>query len=302
MKNASVVGVDIGGSHVAAAAVNAATGEVLPASRTRQAIDARNSADEIIRVWCNVIEKASVAVTGEVKIGLAVPGPFDYEAGVCLIEAQDKFRQLYGFNVKEALAQRMKISASAIRFVNDAAAFLQGEVLYGAGRGRKNVLGLTLGTGLGSALCTNGACTDAGLWQSSFKEGMAEDCFSTRWFVQAYRSLSGRELPGVKEVLQAVNSEERVTLFSTFGNNLGEFLLPLIKKHKTKAVIFGGNISQAKDLFFPAVKTFLQRHRCKADLLGSALGEDAALLGAAGCWNESPTTDAATVKGSVKVQ
>lgn len=284
-----------------AAAVNAATGEVLPASRSRQTIDAKGSADEILRAWCHAIEKASAGTANELKIGLAMPGPFDYEAGICLIEAQDKFRQLYGLNVKEALAQRLKIAASAIRFVNDAAAFLQGEVLYGVGRGQKGVLGLTLGTGLGSALCTDGVCTDAGLWQAPFKEGIAEDYFSTLWFVQAYRALSGRELHGLKEILQAASEEEKRHLFSAFGSNLGEFLLPLIKEHGLKAVIVGGNISNAKAFFLPPVETFLQRHCCKVNLVGSALGEEAALLGAAGCWNASPTTDTAAIKNSGEV-
>lgn len=298
----SFVGVDIGGSHITAAAVNAVTGEVLPTTRVRQAVNAKGSAEEILDAWCKVIESAAPAGTlEEAKIGIAVPGPFDYEAGICLIEAQDKFRTLYGLNVKEALAQRLKISPTAIGFVNDAAAFLQGEVLYGAGQGRDDVLGLTLGTGLGSALCRSGLCTDAGLWQAPFKEGIAEDYFSSHWFVQRYRARSGRTLQGVKEITAAMSEEEKAGLFSAFSTNLGEFLLPLIKEHTLKAVIFGGNISQAKALFFPGLKRFLQRHHCNAALLGGLLGEDAALLGAAGCRNALPTVDAAAVKGSARL-
>lgn len=279
--------------------MNAVTGEVLPTTRVRQAVNAKGSAEEILDAWREVIAiAASAGAIKETKIGIAVPGPFDYEGGICLIEAQDKFRVPFRLNVKEALAQRLKISPTAIRFINDAAAFLQGEVLCGAGRGRKDVLGLTLGTGLGSALCTGGICADAGLWQAPFKEGLAEDYFSSRWFIQRYRTQSGRTLQGVKEIAGAMNEEEKAGLFSAFSINLGEFLLPLIREHKPKAVIFGGNISQAKVSFFPGLEKFLRRHRCNTALLGGLLGEDAALLGAAGCRNASPTADATAVKVS----
>jgi glucokinase len=45
-------------------------------------------------------------------------------------------------------------------------------------------MGLTLGSGLGSSLKKGCKISDAGLWSSPFKEGIAEDYLGTGWFVQ----------------------------------------------------------------------------------------------------------------------
>src|SRR5690606_20272152 len=116
------------------------------------------------------------------------------------IKDQKKFQSLYNLNVRQELSRRLSIPPEHIRFINDAASFLQGEVFCGAGRDYKRVLGLTLGTGLGSAICKEGVAEDADLWNSLFKDGIVEDYLSGRWFLQRYTKLSDDTVCDVKEL------------------------------------------------------------------------------------------------------
>lgn len=55
---------------------------------------------------------------------------------------QGKFRSIYEVNIKEELAYRLEINKNQIHFINDAAAFLEGEVFGGCvqGQGEFSVL------------------------------------------------------------------------------------------------------------------------------------------------------------------
>jgi glucokinase len=288
MEKSAVLGVDIGGSHITAALVDLENGKVIEESLKRVAIDSKGSAVEIFKVWTQVItDVASYAADGELRIGIAMPGPFDYENGISLIIDQDKFKSLYQVNVKDELAKCLELPSSNIRFINDAAGFLQGEIFCGAGKGYKNVLGLTLGTGLGAAVAINGVAKDAALWNSSFLSGIAEDYFSTRWFVNKYESLTGDTFAGVKELAGIAEKDPFARqIFNEFGRGLGHFLADVIKENNSEIVILGGNIAQAYSLFAPHLIGNLEAYHLTTPVKVAELSEHAALIGAASQWNE----------------
>jgi glucokinase len=287
MKKSAVLGVDIGGSHITAALVDLTTGTVVEESLKRIAVDSKGSAPELLESWADVIRSVIAhADSGEIRIGIAMPGPFDYENGICLIKDQDKFKSLYLVNVKDQLAEYLKIPSTSICFINDAAGFLQGEIFCGAGKGYKNVLGLTLGTGLGAAVATNGLAKDAALWNSSFLSGIAEDYFSTRWFVNKYESLTGDTFAGVKELAAVADTDPFARqIFNEFGRGLGHFLADVIKENDSEIVILGGNIAQAYSLFAPHLIGNLEAYHLTTIVKVAELSEHAALIGAASQWN-----------------
>jgi glucokinase len=45
----------------------------------------------------------------QVRIGISMPGPFDYENGICLIKGQNKYEALYGLYIKGLLADKLGI-------------------------------------------------------------------------------------------------------------------------------------------------------------------------------------------------
>ena len=90
----------------------------------------------------------------------------------------------------------LDISPSGIKFMNDASCFLHGEVFCGAAYKCEEALGFTLGTGLGSAIYKNGIAEDGEMWCSAYKDGIAEDYLSTRWFERRYKELTGKDIKG----------------------------------------------------------------------------------------------------------
>lgn len=287
MEKPAVLGVDIGGSHITAALVNLETGTLIQDSIKRNAVNSKQEKEAILSAWCSVITDAFESTNIQEKyIGIAMPGPFDYENGISLIKEQDKFNALYLVNIKEELASRLGIKPSAIHFINDAAGFMQGEVFSGAAKGHTRVLGLTLGTGLGSALSINGNALDAELWNSAFLDGIAEDYLSTRWFVGRYLELTGKALEGVKELTGLVDADPLAQqVFVEFGANLAQFLAPIIKKHEAEVVILGGNIAQAFNLFASSLNKGLQEQGLVTPIKLTELNEHAALIGAASSWD-----------------
>ncbi len=274
--------VDIGGSHITAALVEAETGIVMHNTWQRTMVPATGTVDEIIDAWGRVISGSYMHhPLKPVKWGIAMPGPFDYEQGISYIRGQNKYEALYGLNVKMLLAQKLGLKKEAIHFTNDAACFLQGELVAGAAISMNEVIGITLGTGLGSATCKNGKVLDAGWWRMPFKEGIAEDYLSTRWFTKRYHELSGNAIDNVRQLLEISDRSLLQNIFNEFGHNLGHFLLQAISQDRIELIVLGGNITQAFDLFSTSLLSCLSRAGNDTPVKQAVLGEQAALIGAA---------------------
>ncbi|WP_161888626.1 ROK family protein [Pontibacter russatus] len=290
MSHLTVLGADIGGSHITAALVDLETKTVLPETQVRAHVNAQGTVQEVLDIWAAVIEQAmGRRSAAETKLAISMPGPFDYEQGICLFQNQNKYDCLYGLNVKELLASRLGCAAADIKLVNDAGCFLRGEVFGGAAKGAASAIGLTLGTGLGSAMLHNGIAGDADLWRAPFRDGIAEDYLSTRAVVQTYKRLSGKKVTGVKELaaLYPHDADARAA-FGEFAENLARFLVPYLRELTPEVVVIGGNIANAWDLFVPATVSSLASMGFCVPLKKAALAEEAALLGAASYWLETP--------------
>lgn len=278
-----VLGVDIGGSHITAAVVNLGEKEAIQNSKIRIKVNSDAKAGDILNAWALFLKKALGDENRVKRIGIAIPGPFDYERGISLIKDQSKFRELYGVNVKQYLATELGLRQEDICFVNDAEGFLRGELFCGEAREIKRAIGLTLGTGLGSARYNEGKVEDADLWCTPFLDGIAEAYLSTRWFIEKYASLTGKRVKDVKQLTCEAGNEKQL-VFNEFGKNLGLFLNEFILRDQPEIVILGGNISNCFDLFSEELYRHLADFPFKVSIKPSVLGEDACLIGAASSW------------------
>ncbi|MBC7913862.1 MAG: ROK family protein [Pyrinomonadaceae bacterium] len=288
MRNESlVIGADIGGSHITAALVELETKKIFPGSLIRNSVNSHADAGHIIDAWCNTLSQVREIMPVE-KLSLALPGPFDYDKGICLISNQDKYQSLYKLNVKQLLAEKMDVLVSNIYFNNDAACFLQGEVFCGALKEYDRALGITLGTGLGAAKYMNETSYDLSFWNLPFKDSIAEDYLSTRWFIARYFELSGRSINGVKELLELQGTDDQVIamIFNEFGNNLIAFLQQASEIEGINAIVIGGNIANAFDLFSGALEAGIAEKFSNVLVEKALLGEEAALIGAASFWHK----------------
>ncbi len=286
MNDSLVIGIDIGGSHITAAIVDLESHKIVPSSLIRRHVDSKGMAFQIIEEWAKVINECAAYIPGLSKrIGIAMPGPFNYKEGTSLIKDLDKFESLYGLNVKNLLSEELKIKVDTILLMNDASCFLKGEIFGGAAVGCNNVIGVTLGTGLGSARFHDGEIFDGDLYYTLYKEGTAEDYLSTRWFLKRYKELTGNNLKNVKE-LKEKNFEDPCIqpLFLEFGRNLGEVLISYIQKHSCETIVIGGNIINAWELFFIETKSVLSLLPKPVSIKKASLGEESALIGAASLW------------------
>jgi len=280
------IGADIGGTHITAALIDLHNKTIIPASVKRATVNAGGTADEIIRSWVECINAARQSNSIE-SICLAMPGPFDYEAGISLMREQAKYESLYQLNIKEKLAKELKVPVQAVFMENDAACFLQGEVYSGVAckYADNTVIGITLGTGLGSAVYKAGTSVNADMWQHPFRDGIAEDYLCTRWFVRRWKELTGQTVSGVKEIKQMpLSSTEAKVVFNEFAVTFAEFLLEFIAKESPDVIVIGGNIAKASDWFGPMLTSIIGAKHPSIRIEQAILGEEASLSGAVSSW------------------
>lgn len=283
-----IVGVDIGGHHVAAAAITRdAPGMLLPGSYRHDPCGADDDRATLISAWADAIDAVIEQVGPERVggIGIAMPGPFDYAAGVGHFAGNAKFTALNGVDIGVALAIRQRFPRP-VRFLNDATAFAVGCVAIGAAPSRGNVVGVTLGTGLGSAFLRDGIPVIDGddvpphgsLWHLPFGDGIADDYVSARWLTTRIRDrLDGIDTVIAGAELARAGTVDAAAIFVEYGANLGKILSPWVARFGAEAVVLGGRICGAFDLFGPALSAALPATRIAVH----SDTEDAAIIGAA---------------------
>jgi glucokinase len=288
------IGVDVGGSHVSCAACDLDEKRYLPETHSENELDNQGNAEEIIAVWAKTI-KETIEKSGAENIsgiGFAMPGPFDYVNGIALFKGNNrKYENIYGLNVPVALREAIGLPLDfPIRFINDATAFAIGEDWIGKACGTKASLSITLGTGFGSSFLRNHKPVVNGsevpetgaVWHLPFESGNADDYFSTRGLLNRYHEKTGKLLSGVKELAQLTpNDPVAKTLFEDFGFKLGVFLKPWIEKFGVEALIIGGNISNAFNLFGESLKKYLSENGLNIRIEISELKETASMIGSA---------------------
>jgi glucokinase len=287
------LGVDIGGGHIYSAAVDLSTHKLIPGTARTEKINNKAGAGEILDGWCNALRGtlSEIDASRLAGIGFAMPGPFDYANGIALFERVEKFESLYGINISEQLRDRLQLGESVhFRYINDATAFAIAEAWVGKAGEFDKMIALTLGTGFGSAFLDKGIPVIEGdtvaemgcVWHVPFKDGIADDYFSTRWFTRNYFQKTGKSVEGVKDIADAVGGEPAaMELFEEYGSNMGHFLAPWIKKFDARVIVMGGNVTGSFGLFGKFLVKALADQGLQVELLISDLKEDAAIMGSA---------------------
>ena len=278
---------DVGGSHISAAVCfkqGFRLGTVVRANQPEE-----QSSEAFVEVLYSLGKKTAENIEGVQGAELAMPGPFDYAKGISW--AKHKMPFLYGVNVSEALAARFGWKASQVRFLNDAAAYLLGEVGAGAARGVKRVVVFTLGTGVGSGFAVDGRVVTEGkgvppggeIWNVPYEGGIVEDQISTRALQRAYKERKGQEREVASIAHYATGGEPvSVAVFEEFGKTLGIAMKRLLADFAPDVVVLGGGISRSAHLFLPAAKAELAGTNFEVRI--AELGDNAPLAGAGVAW------------------
>src|ERR1700723_3160547 len=148
------IGVDVGGTKVAAGLVNS-SGEITPQMRPPMvAIDALAGLAAVTSAIDSV--RAATAAGRESRellsaIGICAPGPLNPQTGVIVNPPN-----LPGWRNFPLGAEISKAYSLPVRVDNDANAAALAESLWGAGRGHRNVFYATIGTGIGTGIAFDG--------------------------------------------------------------------------------------------------------------------------------------------------
>lgn len=285
----SVLVYDIGGSHVSAAkcSIDGLELSVIERAPLVDAITPELFVELLVRLGRAVAQDSAIA-----GVSFAVPGPFDCTAGISFM--RHKLPALYGYDLRSALAAGLNCQPGAITFLSDAGAFLLGELRRGAAQGAARVVGITLGTGIGSAFARNNRWVTEGvsvppggdIWNLPYAGATVEDLLSTRALRKDYASRTGKDMEVAAIAAAASTDEHAREVFHTFGVHLGQVFRAVLGPFAPDVVVIGGGISRSAHLFLPAAQEQLAGLQ-GFHLAPSSLLEKATLLGAGAYWADT---------------
>jgi glucokinase len=148
-----VIGVDIGGTKVAAGLVNRRTGAISNPVRVPMSarVDAAAGLAAVTSAIDALFAQSSDARSASQAIGICAPGPLDPAAGVVL--NPPNLPCWRDFPLAAELERKYHVP---VKLDNDANAAALAETLWGAGRGHRTVFYVTIGTGIGTGIVFDG--------------------------------------------------------------------------------------------------------------------------------------------------
>ncbi|KJE20960.1 glucokinase [Frankia torreyi] len=304
------IGVDVGGTKVAAGVVDGA-GTVLASVRRPTP---GHSASEVADTIAAVV--AELSADYEVKaVGIGAAGWIDANRSRVLFAPNLAWRDE---PLRDEVSGRVGLP---VVVENDANAMAWAEYRFGAGRGRRDLVCLTVGTGIGSGIVLGGE-----LYRGAFgigaetghmrmvpdghlcgcgNHGCWEQYASGRALVRAARQIAALDPSAAAAMLEACGGDaERLTgpdvteaarkgdpaairCLTEIGQWLGEGMASLTAVLDPDRFVIGGGVSDSGELLLgPARERFAQTvpgraHRPRAEVVIAELGSQAGLVGAA---------------------
>jgi len=324
-----IIGVDIGGTNIVVAAVPfeggaAAAVRSLP-TESEQGADAVVSrvADMVSETVRELREEHGVSRDEIAGVGIGSPGPLDRASGVVVNTPNLGWRDL---PLRDMVSKAVGFTAT---LDNDANCATFGEWWLGAGRDYQNLVGITLGTGIGGGIILggeliHGASDSAGEIGHTTIDFTGRKCKCGNYgCLEAYCSgpnIAARAREGIEagaesvlvtlvggdlDRITAATVYEAAVLEDRYANEvmaetakiLAAGIANLINILNPEAVVIAGGVTRAGEHLFAPLRAEVRRRafRTAADacvILPSALQETAGVVGAAGVFKK-------TVYGSV---
>ncbi|WAL59201.1 ROK family protein [Thermocoleostomius sinensis] len=288
LHSAAVIGVDLGGSAIKLGRFDW-KGHCLEALTVPTPQPAYPEA--VLATMVEAIHQLDQAGTC-VAIGVGTPGPADAAGRIARVAINlEGWQDIPLADWLEAETGRPTILA------NDANCAGLGEYWLGAGRTFRDVIVLTLGTGVGGAVILNGELF-VGRDGSAGELGLitlnpdGPDCNSGNQgsleqytCIRAIRRRTGLE-PEELGARAKAGDAAAIAFWQSYGRDLGAGLASLVYVLTPEAIIIGGGVSASAEFFFPAVQAELERRvlpssRPGLQLLKAELGNQAGMVGAA---------------------
>jgi len=301
---------EVGGTHVRACRIDTTTWRLVPGSAYRLPLDSNGTAEAIVATIVECTD--ALRLTSDETLAVAIPGPFDYQAGIARYQEVGKFDALAGVDLGQIMLARMAHRPGHVTFVNDAHAFGLGEWLTGSARGYERVVGVTLGTGVGSAFVEAGRIVSSGpsvppggeVHLLAVHGRPLEETVSRRAIIAAYQqsvSASGTPGPDVRDIAAAALGGDQASarIFAQAFRLLGEALAPWLVRFRAEVLVVGGGQSESWTLIDLPLRTGLGKAADQVVVVKSASTENSSAVGAA--WHSRQRLPRAATLDSAKL-
>jgi glucokinase len=291
------IGIDLGGTNLRAAAIDR-EGQVL--EKIRGTTDLHLGRDAVIGDIVDSIQQLRSRHGSELAgVGVGVPGFIDIERGYVL--NSNNLPEIENFPIRDDIERRL---GTAVILENDANAAALGEKWLGAGRDVKDLVLLTLGTGVGGGIISGGRILHgfrgmagelghmtiypSGNPCGCGNYGCLEKHASATAIVAMAQMLSlGDDVTAVEVYEMAAQGNEKAKMvFHTFGAALGIALGNLVNIFNFPLYLLSGGVIAGWDMFAPSMLSEAERRSftyrsTKPRIEKAELGGEAGLYGAA---------------------
>lgn len=301
-------GVDIGGTTVKLGLFQT-DGELLDKWEIKTRTENKGEAilPDVAEALKKKLEEKEITASQVSGIGIGIPAPVD-ENGVVQNTAN------LGWGYKEVSREMHELTGMKVAAGNDANVAALGEMWLGAGKGNKNMIMVTLGTGVGGGVIVNGqpltgahgAGGEIGHLCVNYEETDSCGC-GKQGCLEQYASATGiarlakkrlakddkasllREVEKLdaKAVFDALKEGDRLSeeIVEEFGSYLGHAMANLAAVTDPTVIVIGGGVSKAGDILLSYVeKYFIERAffaNKETKFVLAELGNDAGICGAA---------------------
>jgi glucokinase len=314
-----VVGVDIGGTNLVVGLVPVEGGG--PSGLRRRATNAERGADacvaDIVRMAeaaiAETLEEHSGSRSDVVGVGIGCPGPLDLDTGVVIATPNLGWTD---YPIRDRISEALGLPAT---LDNDANCATYGEFWQGAGRGVQNLVGVTLGTGIGGGVILNGriahgASGSAGELGHTTIDFTGRRCACGNYgCLEAYASgpnIAARALEGIEAGYESVLTElvegdlEAITALTVYealvlgdeyahevmretAKILGAGIANIVNLLNPEVVVVVGGVTRAGDHLFRPLRSEVRRRAfpsavAACRIVPGELPETAGVVGAAG--------------------
>ena len=244
----AILGLDIGGTSIKAGLL---LGGQLQSIRSIPT-PALESQELILETLAAFIE--SYLPQSFAGIGIGIPGLVDAQMGIVLGLANiPSFQHV---ELRDFLVNRF---GKPVWINNDANCFALGVHQFGIGQGFQNLVGITLGTGVGAGIIIHGKLysgvnSAAGEWCGTpYLDRTFEDYCSGKFFNRVYQSK-----PKTLAKLAQEGDPIALQAFDEFGRHVGELLKVILFSLAPEAIVLGGSIRKTYPLFEKSMRATLQ--------------------------------------------
>jgi len=273
----AVIGIDVGGQSIRGGIINK-KGEVIEKVIVMTEADKGRAAvvENIVKVVEILFEKNKKIK----KIGVGIPGVVNKKGFITFTPNIPLSDYDLGKILKGKLSKN-------ITFGNDADCFALAKYYFGASKGKKTIVTLTLGTGVGSGiildgkLFSNNGAPELGHTTINF-DGPKAKCCGNDGCIETYigrKSFSESPLEVYKKALSG--EKKALDKFSEYGIYLGVAISNFINIFNPDDVVLGGQLSNAYNFFKKSMEAEVKKRSIFKTRIRKSKIREAGMLGAA---------------------